>query len=118
MVKNLALMVYITVGSAAYPILEFLEEWGTENFEVSSIRPYLNNKSVAVIVRFLTGLMFVLILLYTKLFVILFFKEISPTVIPQSTKIFVNGCWVGIHRNPDMLVSTLRRLRRRVSDRS
>lgn len=35
--KNLALMVYITVGSAAYPILEFLEEWGTENFEVSNI---------------------------------------------------------------------------------
>ncbi|KAI8000513.1 DNA-directed RNA polymerase II subunit RPB2 [Camellia lanceoleosa] len=33
LVKNLALMVYITVGSAAYPILEFLEEWGTENFE-------------------------------------------------------------------------------------
>lgn len=32
--KNLALMVYITVGSAANPILEFLEEWGTENFEV------------------------------------------------------------------------------------
>ncbi|KAL0353090.1 UNVERIFIED_CONTAM: DNA-directed RNA polymerase II subunit RPB2 [Sesamum angustifolium] len=73
LVKNLALMVYITVGSAAYPILEFLEEWGTENFE-----------------------------------------EISPAVIPQATKIFVNGCWVGIHRNPDMLVSTLRRLRRRV----
>lgn len=35
--KNLALMVYITVGSAAYPILEFLEEWGTENFEVSKM---------------------------------------------------------------------------------
>ncbi|KAK4801738.1 hypothetical protein SAY86_022225 [Trapa natans] len=34
LVKNLALMVYITFGSAAYPILEFLEEWGTENFEV------------------------------------------------------------------------------------
>jgi hypothetical protein len=34
LVKNLALMVYITVGSAAHPILEFLEEWGTENFEV------------------------------------------------------------------------------------
>lgn len=43
------------------------------------------------------------------------YKEISPAVIPQATKIFVNGCWVGIHRNPDMLVSTLRRLRRRVS---
>ncbi|KAF9683571.1 hypothetical protein SADUNF_Sadunf04G0027600 [Salix dunnii] len=73
LVKNLALMVYITVGSAAYPILEFLEEWGTENFE-----------------------------------------EISPAVIPQATKIFVNGCWVGIHRDPDMLVKTLRRLRRRI----
>lgn len=34
LVKNLALMVYITVGSAAHPILEFLEEWSTENFEV------------------------------------------------------------------------------------
>uniref|UniRef100_M4FCE2 DNA-directed RNA polymerase subunit beta n=1 Tax=Brassica campestris TaxID=3711 RepID=M4FCE2_BRACM len=73
LVKNLALMVYITVGSAAYPILEFLEEWGTENFE-----------------------------------------EISPSVIPQATKIFVNGMWVGVHRDPDMLVKTLRRLRRRV----
>ncbi|XP_039830932.1 DNA-directed RNA polymerase II subunit RPB2-like isoform X2 [Panicum virgatum] len=71
LVKNLALMVYITVGSAANPILEFLEEWGTENFE-----------------------------------------EISPAVIPQAAKIFVNGCWVGIHRNADLLVKTLRRLRR------
>uniref|UniRef100_A0A453LQL6 DNA-directed RNA polymerase subunit beta n=1 Tax=Aegilops tauschii subsp. strangulata TaxID=200361 RepID=A0A453LQL6_AEGTS len=73
LVKNLALMVYITVGSAANPILEFLEEWGTENFE-----------------------------------------EISPAVIPQAAKIFVNGCWVGIHRNPDLLVKTLRRLRRQI----
>ncbi|CAL9155029.1 unnamed protein product, partial [Musa hybrid cultivar] len=73
LVKNLALMVYITVGSAAHPILEFLEEWSTENFE-----------------------------------------EISPAVIPQSTKIFVNGCWVGIHRNPDLLVKTLRQLRRQI----
>ncbi|CAM6126986.1 unnamed protein product [Calypogeia fissa] len=73
LVKNLALMAHITVGSAANPILEFLEEWSTENFE-----------------------------------------EISPAVIPQSTKIFVNGCWVGIHRNPDLLVRTLRQLRRQV----
>ncbi|RLN42896.1 DNA-directed RNA polymerase II subunit RPB2 [Panicum miliaceum] len=73
LVKNLALMVYITVGSAANPILEFLEEWGTENFE-----------------------------------------EISPAVIPQAAKIFVNGCWVGIHRNADLLVKTLRRLRRQI----
>lgn len=43
-----------------------------------------------------------------------FLQEISPAVIPQATKIFVNGCWVGIHRNPDLLVKTLRQLRRQV----
>ncbi|KAJ0247131.1 DNA-directed RNA polymerase II subunit 2 [Hirschfeldia incana] len=72
LVKNLALMVYITVGSAANPILIFLEEWGLENLQ-----------------------------------------EISPSDIPKATKIFVNGKWVGIHRIPDMLVKTLRLLRRR-----
>lgn len=99
LVKNLALMVYITVGSAAYPILEFLEEWGTENFEVCTFG------SVRVGDDFL----------FTFLVDILSsLQEISPAVIPQATKIFVNGCWVGIHRDPDMLVKTLRRLRRRV----
>jgi len=71
LVKNLALMAYISVGSASAPILEFLEEWAKENLE-----------------------------------------EISPTIIPQSTKIFVNGVWVGISRQPDHLVKTLRQLRR------
>ncbi|PNX85056.1 DNA-directed RNA polymerase ii subunit rpb2-like protein, partial [Trifolium pratense] len=73
LVKNLALMVYITVGSAKYPIMQFLEEWGTAHFE-----------------------------------------EISPVRIAQDTKVFVNGCWVGIHSNPDKLVEALRNLRRRV----
>ena len=58
----------------------------------------------------------VLIFYFLSLFDILsLLQEISPAVIPQATKIFVNGCWVGIHRDPDMLVKTLRRLRRRVS---
>ncbi|CAI5462463.1 unnamed protein product [Closterium sp. Yama58-4] len=73
LVKNLALMTYITVGSNAAPILEFLEEWLTENLE-----------------------------------------EISPALIPQATKVFVNGCWVGVHRDPDELVRTLRQLRRQL----
>ncbi|KAF3511623.1 hypothetical protein F2Q69_00009297 [Brassica cretica] len=71
LVKNLALMVYVTVGSAASPILAILSDLGTENLE-----------------------------------------ESSPSVILQATKIFVNGKWVGIHRDPDMLVKTLRLLRR------
>lgn len=71
LVKNLALMSYITVGSSPEPLHKFLEEWTMENLE-----------------------------------------EISPTVIPDSTKIFLNGKWVGVHRDPDHLVRTLKRLRR------
>eukprot|EP01088_Endostelium_zonatum_P018097 TRINITY_DN5682_c0_g1_i1.p1 TRINITY_DN5682_c0_g1~~TRINITY_DN5682_c0_g1_i1.p1 ORF type:complete len:667 (+),score=115.22 TRINITY_DN5682_c0_g1_i1:360-2360(+) len=33
LVKNLALMAYISVGSASRPIIEFLEEWSTEMLE-------------------------------------------------------------------------------------
>jgi DNA-directed RNA polymerase II subunit RPB2 len=41
-------------------------------------------------------------------------EEISPSVIPKSTKIFVNGVWVGVHRDPANLVQTLRGLRRKL----
>lgn len=73
LVKNLALMAYISVGSQPSPILEFLEEWSMENLE-----------------------------------------EIAPSAISDATKIFVNGCWVGIHREPDVLMNTLRKLRRQM----
>lgn len=33
LVKNLALMAYITVGSPSAPLLEFLDEWTTEPLE-------------------------------------------------------------------------------------
>lgn len=33
LVKNLALMSYVSVGCASAPVLEFLEEWSTENLE-------------------------------------------------------------------------------------
>lgn len=71
LVKNLALMAYISVGSSSIPIVEFLEEWGMENL-----------------------------------------GECSPSSVVESTKIFVNGSWSGIHRDPEQLVSTLRELRR------
>lgn len=73
LVKNLALMAYISVGSQPSPILEFLEEWSMENLE-----------------------------------------EIAPSAISDATKIFVNGCWVGIHRDPEQLMATLRKLRRQM----
>ncbi|KAI0989118.1 hypothetical protein GJ496_000338 [Pomphorhynchus laevis] len=73
LVKNLALMAYISVGSRPGPILEFLEEWSMDNLE-----------------------------------------EITPSQIQGATRIFVNGCWVGIHREPDQLISTLKRLRRQM----
>lgn len=73
LVKNLALMAYISVGSQPSPILEFLEEWSMDNIE-----------------------------------------EIAPSAIAEATKIFVNGCWVGIHREPEVLISTLKKLRRQM----
>ena len=73
LVKNLALMTYVSVGCASQPVLEFLEEWGMEGLE-----------------------------------------EVSPSVVPKATKVFVNGIWVGVHRDPRMLVSTLRLMRRQV----
>ena len=73
LVKNLALMSYISVGSQPSPILEFLEEWSMENLD-----------------------------------------EITPSSICDATKVFVNGCWVGIHRDPEQLMSTLRKLRRQM----
>jgi DNA-directed RNA polymerase II subunit RPB2 len=71
LVKNLALMATISVGSASAPIIEFLEEWTMENLE-----------------------------------------ELSSSNMPDATKIFVNGVWVGVHREPAHLVETLKRLRR------
>ncbi|KAI6207569.1 DNA-directed RNA polymerase subunit beta [Aphelenchoides besseyi] len=73
LVKNLALMAYISVGSLPEPILEFLEEWSMETLE-----------------------------------------EVSPSSISEATKIFVNGAWVGVHRDPDLLMKTLRKLRRQM----
>uniref|UniRef100_A0A0K2TLU0 DNA-directed RNA polymerase subunit beta n=2 Tax=Lepeophtheirus salmonis TaxID=72036 RepID=A0A0K2TLU0_LEPSM len=73
LVKNLALMAYVSVGNTPSPILEFLEEWSMENLE-----------------------------------------EIAPSSISDATKIFVNGCWVGIHRDPEQLMTTLRKLRRQM----
>ncbi|EGG18445.1 RNA polymerase II core subunit [Cavenderia fasciculata] len=71
LVKNLAMMAYISVGSASEPILEFLEEWSTENLE----------------------------------------EITDPSSILNATKIFVNGMWVGINKQPDHLLKTLRTLR-------
>jgi len=75
LVKNLALMAYITTGTAQVPVMEFLEEFSTENL-----------------------------------------TDILPSVVadPNTCKIFVNGNWVGIHRDPRALVDTFRSLRRMV----
>lgn len=48
------------------PILEFLDEWGTENLDMVDIREIAN---------------------------------------PKTTKVFVNGNWVGVHRDPEDLIS-------------
>ena len=72
LVKNLALMCYITVGTPSQPIVEFMIQ---RNMEV--------------------------------------LEEYEPQRSPNATKIFVNGVWVGVHRNPVHLVNTMQTLRRR-----
>ena len=72
LVKNLALMCYITVGSPSDPIVEFMIQRNMELLE-----------------------------------------EFEPTRSPNATKVFVNGVWVGVHRDPTHLVNTVMGLRRK-----
>ncbi|KAI9366033.1 DNA-directed RNA polymerase II subunit RPB2 [Zopfochytrium polystomum] len=39
-------------------------------------------------------------------------EEVGAATIPNATKVFLNGVWVGIHRDPNMLVNTFHELRR------
>jgi DNA-directed RNA polymerase II subunit RPB2 len=71
LVKNLALMACISVGSYSAPVIEFLEEWGLESLE-----------------------------------------ENAHSTVP-CTKVFVNGVWMGVHRDPANLVKTIKKLRRK-----
>ena len=72
LVKNLALMCYITVGTPSEPIIDFMIQ---RNMEV--------------------------------------LEEYEPLSSPNATKIFVNGVWVGVHRDPAHLVGTVQTLRRK-----
>lgn len=72
LVKNLALLSYVSVGTTTEPVRMFLGEWGVHYLE-----------------------------------------EISPSQVAKSTKVFVNGAWVGIHFQASGLCQTLRSLRRK-----
>ena len=71
LVKNLSLMSHISVGIPEGSVLEFLDEWGTDNLE-----------------------------------------HVSCKDIAHTTKVFVNGNWIGVHHDPEDLVRNLRKLRR------
>jgi DNA-directed RNA polymerase II subunit RPB2 len=74
LVKNLALMSYISVGSDSGTVVEPLQDYGTEALE-----------------------------------------EIRPADVRDSYKIFVNGAWMGIHRDVGELERVVRSLRRKGS---
>lgn len=71
LVKNLALMCYISVGTPGEPIVDFMRGRGMDMLE-----------------------------------------EYEPLRAPNATKVFVNGVWVGVHRNPSLLVQEVQKLRR------
>ncbi|CAN8106334.1 unnamed protein product [Discula destructiva] len=72
LVKNLSLMCYVSVGSPAEPIKEFMVQRNMELLE-----------------------------------------EYEPGSSPDSTKVFINGTWVGVHNEPAHLVQLVQELRRR-----
>lgn len=72
LVKNLSLMCYVSVGSPAEPIKEFMVQRNMELLE-----------------------------------------EYEPGSSPESTKVFINGTWVGVHNEPAHLVRLVQELRRR-----
>jgi len=72
LVKNLAMMCYISVGHDSEPISDVLREFSTESL-----------------------------------------GEITPETIGSSTKVFLNGTWFGIHREPHKIVGFLKQLRRK-----
>lgn len=39
-------------------------------------------------------------------------EHVVPANIPDASKVLVNGAWIGIHSTPDVLVGTIKRLRR------
>ena len=39
-------------------------------------------------------------------------EDVDPSSIPSKTKIFINGDWIGLHRNAEFIVNTLKNLRR------
>lgn len=71
LVKNLALMCYVSVGSPGEPIVDFMTQRNMELLE-----------------------------------------EYEPLRSPNATKVFVNGVWVGVHRDPAHLVAVVQSLRR------
>ncbi|KAG9807758.1 putative DNA-directed RNA polymerase II subunit RPB2, partial [Aureobasidium melanogenum] len=71
LVKNLSLMCYVSVGTPAEPIVEFMNQRNMELLE-----------------------------------------EYEPKNNPDATKVFVNGVWVGVHRDPSQLVKVVQGLRR------
>jgi len=76
LVKNLALMAYVTVGN-------------TSDTVISQIMEFLNNFSTDTLDF-----------------------DVSPTQIPHSTKILLNGVWVGVNNSARQLVEYLREMRR------
>lgn len=71
LVKNLALMAYVSVNSSNAPVKQVCEQAGVESL-----------------------------------------GDIQPSAVRGAAKVFVNGEWIGVHRDPRALVSVLREMRR------
>lgn len=143
LVKNLALMSYITVGSPSQPVLEFLEEWNTEALE--EITPSVINTATKVgqgggcgacggavlCCMWCCGYGWALVCRRHAAVCRQGCVMCCMLVVQDECRmrrwrcgqgltelwllclqVFVNGVWVGVHRQPTDLVQTLKMLRR------
>lgn len=119
-------MAYISVGSQPSPILEFLEEWSMENLEEISpaaIAEWVSSCSIGGSTTPLKSTRFtsetfcdcaMLFIYFCCCKSLLNLYNLICVCSFSATKIFVNGCWVGIHKDPEQLMNTLRKLRRQM----
>lgn len=86
LVKNLSLMASITVGSSGGPVLEYLDSIGMQSLDGLSSRSQVAQYVFELI-----------------------FSNCVFSFAFSSTKIFVNGSWVGVHMDPDNVVANVRK---------
>jgi DNA-directed RNA polymerase beta subunit len=124
LVKNLSLMAYVSVGCPTMPILEVRNGASREGVAPFTTQKVTDTDTTPILEEGAPQSSRLLNPLrcdrpdafdeFLEEWSTEPLEDITPSTVadPTTTKIFVNGNWVGIHRDPQNLCATLRSLRR------